>query len=160
MVKKHLTAFIDFFHPLFSRWMDIITYRYAVCGSVNTLSGLFIYYIGYHFIFNRTNLELGFYALKPHIAALFISGTFTFCFGFILNKFVVFVESNIKGRVQLFRYFLSFVFNLGLNYCMLKLLVDLLNFEAFISQLVTTAVIIAVSYITQKYFTFKISKPS
>ena len=150
-----LTKCIDFFHPPVKRFMPIVTFRYAVCGSVNTILGLLIYYIFYHVVFDRSNFNLGFFALKPHIAALLVSGTFTYCFGFILNKFIVFVESNLRGRVQLFRYFLSFAFNLFVNFIMLKLLVEVCMWDAFVSQLMTTVLVILISYLTQKYFTFK-----
>ena len=150
-----LTKCIDYFHPPFKRIMPVVTFRYAVCGSVNTMLGLIMYYIFYHFVFNQSVFELGFIAFKPHIAALLVSGSFTFCFGFVLNKFLVFVESNIKGRVQLFRYFLSFAFNLFFNFVVLKLLVEVCKWGAFVSQVATTILVILISYITQKYFTFR-----
>ena len=73
-------------------------------------------------------------------------------------KFVVFVDSNLKGRIQLFRYFLSFVFNLTLNYCLLKLFVEVLHWDAILSQFITTCIIVLISYLSQKHFTFKIKK--
>ena len=157
-MKKSITSFLDFFHPPFSRIMPIETFRYAVCGSVNTLFGLFIYYISYHYIFKRDVFHFSLFALKPHIAALFLSGIVTFSIGFILNKFIVFTGSNLRGRIQIFRYFLSFLFNLILNFVMLKLLVEILHLEAFVSQLMTTLVVIAVSYLSQKHFSFKVKK--
>lgn len=124
---------------------------------MNTVLGLLVYYLSYHFIFDKVNFNLGIMVFKAHMAALFLSGTFSFCFGFIINKFVVFVESNLRGRVQLFRYFLSFAFNITLNYFMLKLLVESFQWDAFLSQLITTFFVILASFITQKYFTFKVS---
>jgi len=137
--------------------MPLLTFRYAVCGAVNTLLGLAVYYVSFYFLFDQMNVNLGFMVFKAHMAALFLSGTLSFCFGFVINKFVVFVESNLRGRVQLFRYFLSFAFNLTLNYFMLKWLVESLQWDAFLSQLLTTFVVIMASFITQKYFTFKVS---
>jgi putative flippase GtrA len=77
--------------------------------------------------------------------------------GFTLNKFLVFADSYLRGRIQLFRYFLSFLFNLTINYFVLKLLVQVFYIEAVLSQVITTVIIIAIGYITQKHFTFKIS---
>lgn len=156
-MKQSLTSFIDFFYPPFRRWMPMVTFRYAACGGGNTILALFIYYMGYHYIFNKAIFDLGFIAFKPHNAALFLSGSITFVIGFFLNKYVVFIESNLRGRVQLFRYLLAFVFNMILNFFMLKLLVEFMKQDAFLSQLFTTAVVIAVSFIIQKYFTFKVS---
>jgi putative flippase GtrA len=73
-----------------------------------------------------------------------------------LNKYVVFTGSNLKGRIQLFRYFLSFFLNLVINYFVLKILVEGLAWNPLASQVLTTCIIIAISYLTQKHFTFKI----
>lgn len=67
-----------------------------------------------------------------------------------------FLQVQQKGQHQLFRYFLSFSFNLVLNYLMLKLLVEILTWDALLSQLLTTALVITVSYLSQKHFSFKV----
>ena len=87
--------------------------------------------------------------------ALFISFGVNFVVGFILMKYVVFVDSNLKGRIQLFRYFLSFVINLVLNYFILKLFVEVFGWWPFLSQCITTCIIITISYLSQKHFSFK-----
>jgi putative flippase GtrA len=136
--------------------MPIETYRYATCGGINTLSGLLVWYICYHIVFSRMVVNLVYFSFEPYTLALFVSSTYSFSLGFLLNKYVVFTSSNLKGRIQLFRYFLSFAFNLLLNYFLLKLLVEKFVLDAFLSQLLTTIVVIAVSYFSQKHFTFKI----
>ena len=136
--------------------MPVETFRYAACGGCNTLLGLLTYYIGYQFIFVRKNFDLGFFAFKPHVAALFLSFVVSFIVGFLLNKYVVFTGSSLRGRIQLFRYFLAFSFNLILNYLLLKLLVEIFHLDALLSQLLTTIVVISISYLSQKYFSFKV----
>ena len=154
-ISKNIIWFIDLFYPPFRKWMPEQTFRYAVCGGANTVLGLAIYFISYQFILKKENLDLGFFAFKPHIAALFISFCVNFVVGFILMKFVVFVSSNLRGRIQLVRYFLSFGVNLVLNYLLLKLFVELLHVNALISQFITTCFVVLVSYFSQKHFTFK-----
>ena len=154
-ISKNIIWFIDLFYPPFRKWMPEQTFRYAVCGGANTVLGLAVYFISYQFILKKENLELGFFAFKPHIAALFISFCVNFVVGFILMKFVVFVSSRLRGRIQLLRYFLSFGFNLVLNYLLLKLFVELLHMNALVSQLITTCLVVLVSYFSQKHFTFK-----
>jgi putative flippase GtrA len=122
----------------------------------NTLLGLLTYYIGYQFIFVRKNFDLGFFAFKPHVAALFLSFVVSFIVGFLLNKYVVFTGSSLRGRIQLFRYFLAFSFNLILNYLLLKLLVEIFHLDALLSQLLTTIVVVSISYLSQKHFSFKV----
>lgn len=156
-MKQAFTALLDCFYPPFRKFMPLLTYRYAACGGINTVLGLLVYYISFHRIFDKHIVDLGYLVFKPHVAALLLSGFFSFLFGFLLNKFIVFTDSELKGRVQLFRYAISFGFNITLNYFMLRALVELAGFDAFVSQLLTTSVVVAVGYLTQKYFTFKVS---
>ena len=131
------------------------TFRYAVCGGSNTVLGLLVYFISYQYIFEKENFDFGFFAFKPHIAALFVAFCINFVVGFLLMKFVVFVDSNLRGRIQLVRYFLSFAFNLVLNYLLLKLFVELLFMNALLSQFITTCIVVTISYLSQKHFSFK-----
>jgi len=156
--KQSIIAFIDFFYPPFRRFMPEQTFRYAACGGANTLLGLVLFKILLVFVFKYENVELGFYTLKPHNAALFISFCVNFAVGFLLMRYVVFVDSNLRGRIQLFRYGLSFVFNLALNYFILKIFVEMFGWWPFLSQCLTTVVIVTISYLSQKHFTFKTRK--
>jgi len=155
-MKVLITSIIDFFYPVFRRFMPLQTFRYAACGGGNALFGLIVYAIGYQFIFAKTNFHLWFLAFKPHVAALFLSSTITFILGFLLNRYVVFTGSYLRGRIQLFRYFLSFSFNLLFNYGMLKLLVELFGWNPLLSQMITIGMVIGISYFTQRHFTFRI----
>ena len=132
------------------------TFRYAVCGGANTVLGLLVYFISYEFILERENLDIGFFAFKPHMAALFISFCINFMVGFLLMKYVVFVDSNLRGHIQLFRYFLSFAINLALNYFLLKLFVEVFHMNALLSQFITTCIVVTISYLSQKHFSFKV----
>ena len=155
-ISKNIIWFIDLFYPPFRKLMPEQTFRYAVCGGGNTVLGLLIYFISYQYVLKKENLDLGFFAFKPHIAALFISFCINFVVGFILMKFVVFVDSNLKGRIQLFRYFVAFAVNLVLNYLLLKLFVEVLYMHVLVSQFITTCIVVAISYLSQKHFSFKV----
>ena len=146
---------IDLFYPPFRRLMPVQTFRYAACGGANTIFGLAVYFISFHYIFTKENFDAGFMVFKPHNAALFVAGCISFSVGFLLNKYVVFTTSYLRGRVQLFRYFMSFFINLVINYFLLKLFVEVMRLEAFLSQVITTVIIVTFSYLTQKHFTFR-----
>lgn len=138
--------------------MPLQTFRYAACGGANTLLGLVIYYFSLYHLFEKENADFGFMVFKPHNAALWVSTFVTLFVGFLLNKYVVFTKSNLQGRVQLFRYVLAFGFNLILNYFLLKLLVEFWHWEPFLSQVITTVIIIAISYLVQHNFSFGVKK--
>jgi putative flippase GtrA len=135
--------------------MPLQTFRYAACGGGNTLLGLTLYFILVKLIFTHENVDMSFIVFKPHNAALFIASCTTFFCGFLLMKFVVFTSSVLRGRIQFFRYFLSFFSNLIINYFLLKLFVEILHLDAFLSQVITTVVIVTFSYFTQKHFSFR-----
>ncbi|MEJ7626989.1 MAG: GtrA family protein [Ferruginibacter sp.] len=155
-MKEKVRSFFEYFYPPFRKVMSLQTFTYAACGGANTLMGLLIYAVSLQYIFTENVFYFGISAFKPHNAALFLSSCVVFIVGFMLNKYIVFTGSNIKGRIQLFRYFLSFFFNLVINYFLLKLLVEGVGWDPFFSQLITTALIIAISYLTQKHFSFKV----
>jgi putative flippase GtrA len=151
-----LIPVIDFFYPPFRKIIDLRTFRYVACGGGNTLLGLIVYSVTFKFVLHERLLDLGFFAFEPHTASLFISFLINFPMGFFLMKFVVFEESNIKGRIQLFRYFLLYVACLFLNYPILKFFVEWLHWNAIVSQVVTTGIIVVFSYLVQKHFTFRV----
>jgi putative flippase GtrA len=156
VVHNQITNIIDFFYQPFKKWLPLQTFRYASCGGANTLLGFLLYTFSYKFMFREQVFNIGFYAFKPHIAALIFSFLINFPVGFMLMKYVVFVDSTIRGRVQLFRYFFVFVSNLFVNYLMLKVLVEYVHMNAIIAQVISTVVVITISYLLQRHFTFKV----
>lgn len=154
-MKNIVLHVIDFFYPPFRNIFSPLTFRYAVCGGGNSVLGLIAYMIAYQYVFEKEVFDLTFFAFKPHIAALFFSSAITFTIGFLLNRYIVFTSSYLRGRIQLFRYFLSFLTNVTLNYGLLKLLVEFLHWKVFLSQSITIVVIILFSYLTQRHFTFR-----
>ena len=157
-LKNNITRFIDWFYPPFRRVMPLQTFRYAVCGGSNMVLDILIYYISYNFILHKQILNIGFYAFKPHMAALFMAFCVSFPTGFLLSKYVVFNTSFLRGRIQLFRYMLVVAINLFLNYSFLKILVEYMQFYPTIARIFATAFIVTFSYVSQKHFSFRTIK--
>lgn len=157
-IRSWILALVDFFYPLFKRFMPLQTYRYAACGGGNTLLNLFIYTFSYNFILKKEVLDLGFMAFTPYIAALFIAFIITFPIGFYLSMFVVFQGSYLKRRIQLFRYFLVVLGCILINYICLKIFVGKLGWYPTPSQILTTGIVILFSYFSQRHFSFKVGK--
>ena len=153
--RDFLLPVIDFFYPPFRRFMNLQTFRYAASGGGNTLLGFIIYYISYTHLLQERQLDFGFYAFKGHVAALFISFCITFPIGFFMSKYVVFSDSQMKGKVQLIRYFMICLFNLALNYILLKILVENAHIYPVFAQVLTTSIVVLFSYLAQRHFSFK-----
>jgi hypothetical protein len=154
-VRDLIIPVIDFFYPPFRKLMDLQTFRYLACGGGNTVLGLLVYTITFKFILHEQNLYTRIYTFKPHVAALFVSFCVNFSVGFFLMKFVVFSNSSLKGRIQIIRYLAMCLFCLMLNYILLKIFVERFRIDPIISQVITTAIVITVSYVMQKHYTFK-----
>jgi putative flippase GtrA len=155
MAKKWIISFIDFFYPPFSRLMPLQTFRYAACGGANTFLDIFIFFISYNFILHKQDLNLGWFVFKPHIAAFIMSFCVSFPTGFFLMRNIVFTQSTLHGRVQLFRYFVLVVICIVLNYVFIKLFVEQFHIYPTVAKVLTTIIVVSFSYLTQKHYTFK-----
>ncbi len=157
-MRKKIIAFIDFFYPPFKKIMPEQTFRYAVCGGSNMLVDIILFYVSFNFILHKKILDLGFIALKPYNAALGMAFCVTFPLGFLLNKYIVFSSSYLRGHIQLFRYMLIVALNLFLNYLILNLLVEYFHFYPTVSKIIATVIIVTFSFLSQKHFTFRVKK--
>lgn len=154
-VRDSILTVVDFFYPLFSRFMPRETFLYLVCGGSNTLLDIFLFFISYNFILDKQMLDLGFVAISPHIAAFMMSFCITFPTGFLLAKYITFTQSDLRGHVQLFRYAVTVMVCILLNYVFIKLFVEIFHWYPTFSKIITTIIVAIYSYISQKHYTFK-----
>lgn len=169
-IRNTILKVIDFFHPLFRKWIPIQTFRYIACGGSVTVLGLVVFFISYNYLLTpyiHTRLVNGKeeeavliagISMTRYIAAYVLSFLVGFPTGFFLSKFVVFQESHLKGRVQLFRYATLQFLNILLNYYMLHFFAGWCGFWATPSQTLTTALLAVFSYFFQRHISFRTKK--
>lgn len=155
MLKGWILAVIDFLHIPFRRVVPIQTFRYAACGGGNTLLDIFLYFLSYNYILAKKIVYTPAGPISPHIAAFLMSFAVSFPTGYLLNRYIVFPGSILRGRIQLFRYFLLVLVCVYLNYIFIKLFVEHFHIYPTVSKILTTVIVVSFSYFTQKYFTFK-----
>lgn len=162
-----ITKIIDFFYPPFSKWMSKQLFRYAACGGGNMVLDWVLYFIIYNFVIGHENVyfsPLSFVhssfvlCLTPHIASLCIVFPITLLTGFLLQKYVTFTASDLHGVRQLGRYTLIVAVNLAINYFGLKLCVETFGWYPTPSKMIITLITIVISYLGQKYYTFRVKK--
>lgn len=154
-IRSKIISLIDWFYfPVF-RFISPEIFRYAFTGGVNTIFDLFLYFIIYRYLLDRQIVDLGFVAISAHIAAFMIVFPITFITGFLLAKYVTFSASELRGRIQLFRYGVTVFGAIMLNYVFLKLFVEYFGWYATFSKAITTMIVVVYSYISQRYFSFK-----
>jgi len=150
---------IGFFYPPFRKYMTLQFFQYGVIGSANLVFDWVLYFIIYTFVLQHKVLDLGFITVSSHIATLGVKFPIVLLSGFLLQKYVTFSYSDLRGRVQLFRYMVVFMINLIINYVGLKIFVDGFHVYPTLSNMIVSVFTVIVSYFSQKRYTFKASKP-
>lgn len=155
MIARLMISLIDKLYikplePIVSR--DI--FGYGLCGALNMVLDTLWYFIIYHFVIAERFIDLGVVVMSPHIATLFIVFPITFFTGFWLNRHVAFRVTEYKTRGQLFRYAISVIGSIAINYICMKLFVEALNIWPTPSKMLTTVISVVYSYLAARYFTF------
>ena len=152
-----IRRFLDIFYPIVSRIFDKTTYYYAVVGVSNLLLSWVLFYVLYHFVLHKANEELTFIkaTLSPYTATAFVCAIFSFVYGFTLLKFIVFTDSQLQGKTQLFRYGISALISSISSWLLLKLMIEWLQFFPSIANVIASCIVVVISYILQRKFTFK-----
>ena len=156
LTGKLISDMIDFFYPPFRRYFSLQFFRYGVSGAANVLFDLGLYSFIYNIVLQKQMLNLGIVTLSSPIAALFITFPITLFTGFLLQKYVTFTESELRGHRQLFRYMIVVAINLLINYSGLKILNGVLGLWPLTSKMIITVITTIFSYFSQKKFTFRI----
>ncbi|RYF94423.1 MAG: GtrA family protein [Chitinophagaceae bacterium] len=158
-MRKTLLKFIDLFYPILSKWVSLNTFRYLATGGITAGTSIIGYFLIYNYVLGQDDIRFNQYLITAHTLALIINSVLTFLVGFVMNKYLVFTQSTLKGRIQLFRYGTVFATNILLNFAMLKILVEGLHFYPSIANAIITIILGLFSYFSQKYFSFRIKRP-
>jgi putative flippase GtrA len=154
-IRDLINWLIDWLYRPFQKLIRKDTFRYAFCGGSNTMLDILLYFITYNFVLKKALLNLKIVAISPHIASFLIVFPITFSTGFILSKYITFTESELRGKIQLFRYGVTVFICILLNYILLKFFVEFCGLYPTPSKLLTTIVVVIYSYFSQRHYTFQ-----
>lgn len=154
-LSRMLISLIDtlYIKPL-ERVISRQMFGYFLCGAANMALDTLWYFLTYHYVVMERNVDLGIVVISPHIAALIIVFPITFFTGFLLNRYVAFRATQQRTMKQLFRYALSVVGSILLNYVLMKLFVELCYVWPTIAKMMTTIIVALYSFLAAKYFSF------
>lgn len=160
-IRMIIFGVIDFFYPPFKRFLPLKTFRYGACGGGVALLNLFVFWFSINYIVEKNEkIDFGIFKMTPYIASFIIALLVSFPIGFLLNKYIVFQTSSLRGRIQLVRYASITGLNIFLNYALLHVLIGIWHFWPTPSQALTTVILAVLSYFVQNYFSFgKHNKP-
>lgn len=140
--------------PVVRRFISRELFGYGLCGGANMLLDTLWYFLLYHYVVCERFINLGIVVMSPHIASLCLVFPITFFTGFWLNRNVAFRVTHLRTRKQLFRYTLSVVGSIVINYLCMKLFVELFNIWPTPSKMLTTVISVIYSFLVARYFTF------
>ena len=157
---RHIVlGIIDFFHKPFAKLVPVQTFRYLACGGSNAVLNTLMYTISLNFILFKQNINVfGFLTITARVGAYIIAFCISFPIGFILSRHIVFPESNLHGRIQLFRYGVTTALFILITYLLIKLFDDVSFLHIIpptISYIFITIFVSVLSYILQRTYTFK-----
>jgi putative flippase GtrA len=133
-------------------------FGYFLCGAANMALDTLWYFLIYHYVVLESNVDLGIVVISPHIAALIIVFPITFFTGFLLNRYVAFRVAEQRSGRQLFRYALTVVGSILLNYLLMKLFVEWCYVWPTIAKMLTTLIVAIYSFLAAKYYSFTTAK--
>ncbi len=158
-IRHIVLAIIDFFHRPFARWIDTQTFRYLACGSSGATLNIISFYLAYHFLFHEQDVHTSFTTIRSAIAAAIVAFCISTPYGFTMSRYIVFPESPLRGRVQMFRYLMTVGACAVLTYLFVPFFHEVCGIYATPSNILTNVVVAVFSYMVQRFFTFKVKEP-
>jgi putative flippase GtrA len=155
LIAKPIISIINWLYKPFEKIIPAETFRYAICGGANTVFDIFLFFVNYNYILQKKVVHFKFFSISPYIAAFLMAFCITFPTGFFLSKYITFSQSDLRGRIQLFRYGVTVLMCILLNYIFLKIFVEYCGFYPTFSKILTTCIVVVYSYFSQKYFSFR-----
>ena len=154
---KFIRQILDVFYPLVGRIFDKTTYYYAACGTGNLVLSWILFFVFFQFVFQKRIFYVSLidYSLSAYTLSSFVCFIIAFAIGFLLMKYVVFTKSELKGRIQFFRYALSSIITWVAHWLILKTFIEMLGIYPSIANIMSSCIVVIISYLLQKKFTFK-----
>ena len=148
---------LDFFYPIVSKIVDKTTYYYAACGVANLVLSWVLFFLFFQFLFHKRTLYISLidFTFTAYTLSAFLCFIIAFAVGFLLMKYVVFTKSELKGRIQLFRYGLSSALTSVCNWILLKAFIEWLGFYPSLANVLSSCIVVLLSYLIQRNYTFK-----
>jgi putative flippase GtrA len=158
-IRHIVLGIIDFFHRPFSRWIDTQTFRYLACGSSGALLNIVSFHLAYHKLFNEAKIVYTpITEVRGSIAAAIVAFCISTPYGFTMSRYIVFPESPLRGRVQMFRYMVTVAACAVLTYFFVPFFHDTCGIFATPSNILTNVLVALFSYMVQRFFTFKVKE--
>jgi len=152
MAKNLLHQLLRFSYPFIRKLLPYQIYTYLAVGALNTLLNITLF-ISCHHLLLSTSIAVE--------ASTIVALAVTIFTGYWLQKNFVFTDTaHIKkaGRKQLAKYTIVALQGQLSAYLFTKSMILLLHFNASTAYIITTFIMLTLTYFLQKYFTFRREK--
>lgn len=157
-MRRIILAIIDFFYPPFKKFISLHNFRYLATGGSAAALGILVYTIAFKYIFLNPETEILGMVVKRDTAALIVDFACVIPYSFLINRYVIFTHSEVRGGIQLLRFLnLSFI-NILLTTILFKFFSEILHIYPTVSRVLVTLLTAGFSYVYQHYFTFSVKK--
>ena len=132
--------------------------RYFLSAGVATGVDVTVYFLAYNFIYEKQDIHLfNLVTLSAPTGSLVLSYTCGLVTNFLITKYLVFTESDLRGIHQLARYILVAVLILVLNYFFMSFLIKILEWYPTLSRVVSALTIGLLSFVIHKFYSFRVT---
>jgi putative flippase GtrA len=132
--------------------------RYFFAAATATLVDVWVYFIAFNYIYDKQNINFfGIYTFAAPTASLILSYTCGLITNFLITKFLVFTNSDLKTWHQFLRFVLVALGVLALNYGVMTFLIKHFEWYPTIARAVSAISIGALSFMVHKTFSFRVS---
>ena len=132
--------------------------RYFFSAGIATAVDVSVYFATFNFILRKQDIPLVFnLIISAPIASLAVSYSCGLMTNFLITKYLVFTESNLRGRHQLARYILVALLILFLNYLFMKFLIEILEWYPTLSRVISAVTIGMLSFVIHKFYSFRVN---
>jgi putative flippase GtrA len=154
-MRNRIIRLIKPFHRPFQRFIPEQLFLYGFFGSLNLALDILLYYIAFHYVVHEQVVVVAGISISPHIAAFLCAFCITFPIGFLSMRHLVFNATSARARIQILKYLAVVGMNVVLNYVLLKLFVEVFHIFPTPSKMLTAVIVVTITYLVQKRFTFK-----
>jgi putative flippase GtrA len=130
--------------------------RYFFSAGIATVVDVVVYYLVYNHVLHQEELTVSHAMIfKAPTVALTCSYACGLITNFTITKYFVFHESELSGRIQLFRFILVAFVVLIANYYFMYFLINILGWFPTLSRAVSAISIGIFSFVAHRFFSFR-----
>jgi putative flippase GtrA len=132
--------------------------RYFFSAGIATAVDVAVYFLAFNFIYEKQDIHLfDFLVLSAPTGSLILSYTCGLLTNFLITKYLVFTESDLRGIHQLARYVMVALLVLLLNYIFMSFLIKVLEWFPTIARVVSAIAIGMLSFVIHKFYSFRVT---